>query len=167
MGWCSQTLTQLQGARGALPAVPECVCVGLLLSVTSGAASPCSLHRKFPHIWVPAASCSLSVTQAPPGVSCANTCSYFLIHLFHIHLCQVAEGGTGWHRGIWKIPNCIDKGCCCIFFPLRILSYNNLTRLDEGSLADLGGLHVLRLSHNSINHIAEGAFRGLKNLRVL
>lgn len=64
---------------------------------------------------------------------------------------------TGW----------IDKGCRFGFFPLRILSYNNLTRLDEGSLADLGGLHVLRLSHNSINHIAEGAFKGLKNLRVL
>ncbi|MEQ2201049.1 hypothetical protein XENOCAPTIV_006768, partial [Xenoophorus captivus] len=47
------------------------------------------------------------------------------------------------------------------------LSYNNLTRLDEGSLAVLGDLHTLRLGHNSISHINEGAFRGLKALRVL
>ena len=50
---------------------------------------------------------------------------------------------------------------------LRILSFNNLTRLDEESLADLSSLSILRLSHNSISHIAEGAFRGLKSLRVL
>lgn len=49
----------------------------------------------------------------------------------------------------------------------RILSFNNLTRLDEGSLADLSSLSILRLSHNSISHIAEGAFKGLRNLRVL
>lgn len=51
-------------------------------------------------------------------------------------------------------------------FP-RVLSFNNLTRLDEESLADLSSLSILRLSHNSISHIAEGAFKGLKNLRVL
>lgn len=50
---------------------------------------------------------------------------------------------------------------------LRVLSFNNLTRLDEGSLADLSSLSVLRLSHNSISHIAEGAFEGLRSLRVL
>lgn len=50
---------------------------------------------------------------------------------------------------------------------LRSLSFNNLTRLDEGSLADLGGLQILQLSHNAISNIAEGAFKGLKNLRVL
>uniref|UniRef100_A0A8C6PV56 Leucine rich repeats and immunoglobulin like domains 1 n=1 Tax=Nothobranchius furzeri TaxID=105023 RepID=A0A8C6PV56_NOTFU len=44
------------------------------------------------------------------------------------------------------------------------LEYNNLT---EGSLAVLGDLHILRLGHNSISHINEGAFRGLKALRVL
>lgn len=49
----------------------------------------------------------------------------------------------------------------------RNLSYNNLTRLDEGSLAVLGDLHTLRLGHNSISHITEGAFRGLKAVRVL
>lgn len=49
----------------------------------------------------------------------------------------------------------------------RNLSYNNLTRLDEGSLAVLGELHSLRLGHNAISHIDEGAFRGLKALRVL
>lgn len=64
-----------------------------------------------------------------------------------------------------------------IFFPLsfplvpvslsRNLSYNNLTRLDEGILSVLGDLHTLRLGHNSISHITEGAFRGLKALRVL
>lgn len=47
------------------------------------------------------------------------------------------------------------------------MSFNNLTRLDEESLADLSSLSILRLSHNSISHIAEGAFKGLKNLRVL
>jgi len=51
-------------------------------------------------------------------------------------------------------------------FP-RVLSFNNLTRLDEESLADLSSLSILRLSHNSISHIAEGAFKGLRNLRVL
>ena len=59
---------------------------------------------------------------------------------------------------------------CDVCFPLpflRILSFNNLTRLDEESLADLSSLSILRLSHNSISHIAEGAFRGLKSLRVL
>lgn len=49
----------------------------------------------------------------------------------------------------------------------RNLSYNNLTRLDEGSLSVLGDLHSLRLGHNAISHITEGAFRGLKALRVL
>lgn len=49
----------------------------------------------------------------------------------------------------------------------RNLSYNNLTRLDEGILSVLGDLHTLRLGHNSISHITEGAFRGLKALRVL
>ena len=49
----------------------------------------------------------------------------------------------------------------------RNLSYNNLTRLDEGSLAVLGDLHALRLGHNSISHITEGAFRGLKAVRIL
>lgn len=82
------------------------------------------------------------------------------------HVRWLWEAGTGWHRGVWKIPDGLTRAVVTFFF-LRILSYNNLTRLDEGSLADLGGLHVLRLSHNSINHIAEGAFRGLKNLRVL
>lgn len=47
------------------------------------------------------------------------------------------------------------------------MSFNNLTRLDEESLADLSSLSILRLSHNSISHIAEGAFKGLRNLRVL
>lgn len=72
---------------------------------------------------------------------------------------------------------------CSVFFPYflsvsplllslflslsRNLSYNNLTRLDEGSLAVLGDLHTLRLGHNSISHINEGAFRGLKALRIL
>lgn len=59
---------------------------------------------------------------------------------------------------------------CDVCFPLpslRILSFNNLTRLDEESLADLSSLSILRLGHNSISHIAEGAFRGLKSLRVL
>lgn len=51
--------------------------------------------------------------------------------------------------------------------PSRNLSYNNLTRLDEGSLAVLGDLHTLRLGHNSISHIAEGAFRGLRAVRIL
>uniref|UniRef100_A0A5F4WF96 Leucine rich repeats and immunoglobulin like domains 1 n=1 Tax=Callithrix jacchus TaxID=9483 RepID=A0A5F4WF96_CALJA len=51
--------------------------------------------------------------------------------------------------------------------PLKVLSFNNLTRLDEESLAELSSLSVLRLSHNSISHIAEGAFKGLKSLRVL
>lgn len=50
---------------------------------------------------------------------------------------------------------------------LRVLSFNNLTRLDEESLAELSSLSVLRLSHNSISHIAEGAFKGLRSLRVL
>uniref|UniRef100_A0A8C5LDK1 Leucine-rich repeats and immunoglobulin-like domains 1 n=1 Tax=Jaculus jaculus TaxID=51337 RepID=A0A8C5LDK1_JACJA len=54
-----------------------------------------------------------------------------------------------------------------ILVSCQILSFNNLTRLDEESLAELSGLSVLRLSHNTISHIAEGAFRGLKNLRVL
>lgn len=49
----------------------------------------------------------------------------------------------------------------------RNLSYNNLTRLDEGILSVLGDLHTLRLGHNSISHITEGAFRGLKALRNL
>ncbi|XP_036121981.1 leucine-rich repeats and immunoglobulin-like domains protein 1 isoform X5 [Molossus molossus] len=48
-----------------------------------------------------------------------------------------------------------------------VLSFNNLTRLDEESLADLSSLTILRLSHNSISHISEGAFKGLRNLRVL
>ncbi|XP_048647712.1 leucine-rich repeats and immunoglobulin-like domains protein 1 isoform X8 [Marmota marmota marmota] len=48
-----------------------------------------------------------------------------------------------------------------------ILSFNNLTGLDEKSLAKLGSLSILHLSHNSISHIAEGAFTGLKNLRIL
>lgn len=56
---------------------------------------------------------------------------------------------------------------CLPLLILRILSFNNLTRLDEESLAELSGLSVLRLSHNAISHIAEGAFKGLKNLRVL
>lgn len=51
--------------------------------------------------------------------------------------------------------------------PSRNLSYNNLTRLDEGSLSVLGELHSLRLGHNAISHITEGAFRGLKALRLL
>lgn len=59
-----------------------------------------------------------------------------------------------------------DHVCSPLPF-LRILSFNNLTRLDEESLADLSSLSILRLSHNSISHIAEGAFRGLKSLRVL
>jgi Leucine-rich repeat (LRR) protein len=50
---------------------------------------------------------------------------------------------------------------------LRILSFNNLTRLDAESLAELSSLTTLRLSHNAISHIAEGAFKGLKNLRIL
>lgn len=54
-----------------------------------------------------------------------------------------------------------------VLFVFRSLSFNNLTRLDEGSLADLGGLQILHLSHNSISHIAEGAFKGLKSLRIL
>lgn len=61
-----------------------------------------------------------------------------------------------------------SHGDVCFPLPfLRILSFNNLTRLDEESLADLSSLSILRLSHNSISHIAEGAFRGLKSLRVL
>lgn len=114
------------------------------------------------------------VIRAAPWVSCKKICrlqSYFLIKLFcihpvHITSYEVVVGGRRWlaQRSL-ENTGWIDKGCC--FFFLRILSYNNLSRLDEGSLADLGGLHVLRLSHNSINHIAEGAFKGLKNLRVL
>lgn len=42
-----------------------------------------------------------------------------------------------------------------------------MTRLDEGILSVLGDLHTLRLGHNSISHITEGAFRGLKALRNL
>lgn len=57
--------------------------------------------------------------------------------------------------------------CLGIRYPSRNLSYNNLTRLDEGSLSVLGDLHTLRLGHNSISHITEGAFRGLKALRIL
>lgn len=60
-----------------------------------------------------------------------------------------------------------DGDVCSPLLFLRILSFNNLTRLDEESLADLSSLSILRLSHNSISHIAEGAFRGLKSLRVL
>lgn len=57
---------------------------------------------------------------------------------------------------------CVCFGCSC-----RSLSYNNLSRLDDDSLAVLGDLHTLRLGHNSISHIMEGAFRGLKALRIL
>lgn len=39
--------------------------------------------------------------------------------------------------------------------------------MDEESLAELSNLSILRLSHNAISHIAEGAFKGLKSLRVL
>ena len=56
--------------------------------------------------------------------------------------------------------------CVCVSYH-RNLSYNNLTRLDEGSLAMLGDLHTLRLGHNAISHINEGAFRGLRALRNL
>lgn len=65
--------------------------------------------------------------------------------------------GTPCHRTVTLLP---------LSF-LRVLSFNNLTRLDEDSLADLSSLSILRLSHNSISHISEGAFRGLRNLRVL
>lgn len=57
-------------------------------------------------------------------------------------------------------------GDICLLL-LRVLSFNNLTRLDEESLADLSSLSILRLSHNAISHVAEGAFKGLKSLRVL
>ncbi|KAK7916746.1 hypothetical protein WMY93_012507 [Mugilogobius chulae] len=40
-------------------------------------------------------------------------------------------------------------------------------KLREFSLAVLGELHTLRLGHNSISHITEGAFRGLRAVRVL
>lgn len=63
---------------------------------------------------------------------------------------------------------CVSSLLLSLFLSLsRNLSYNNLTRLDEGSLAVLGDLHTLRLGHNSISHINEGAFRGLKALRIL
>lgn len=55
--------------------------------------------------------------------------------------------------------------CFSIFF--RNLSYNNLTKLSEGSFAKLVNLNSLRLGHNSIIHITEGAFRGLSSLRTL
>lgn len=92
---------------------------------------------------------------------------YFRIKLLCVHLAsrKTVVGGRQ-----WLVQRSLEKTGwtdAAVVFLLRILSYNNLTRLDEGSLADLGGLHVLRLSHNSINHIAEGAFKGLKNLRVL
>lgn len=64
------------------------------------------------------------------------------------------------------VPKGRDGDVCFPSSP-RVLSFNNLTRLDEESLADLSSLSILRLSHNSISHIAEGAFRGLRNLRVL
>lgn len=57
--------------------------------------------------------------------------------------------------------------CVCFWCSCRSLSYNNLSRLDDDSLAVLGDLHTLRLGHNSISHIMEGAFRGLKALRIL
>ncbi|VTJ88789.1 Hypothetical predicted protein, partial [Marmota monax] len=43
-----------------------------------------------------------------------------------------------------------------------ILSFNNLTWLDEKSLAKLGSLSILHLSHNSISHIAEAPSRDSK-----
>ncbi|VTJ88787.1 Hypothetical predicted protein [Marmota monax] len=62
----------------------------------------------------------------------------------------------------------IQSGCFPPGLYIRelILSFNNLTGLDEKSLAKLGSLSILHLSHNSISHIAEGAFKGLKNLRI-
>lgn len=156
------------GAGGALPAAAGRGCAGLLLSVTPGTASLCSLHRKLPHCWVPAASCSLVSPRLPLGVWGQYLQSILFPHPPRAspHARWLWEAGTAWHRGVWKIPDGLTRAAVACF-SLRILSYNNLSRLDEGSLADLGGLHVLRLSHNSINHIAEGAFRGLKNLRVL
>jgi len=148
--------------------------MSLLLLFTSGGAPLSCLYRRFPCNRIPIASCSCMLIHAAPWVSCGNICRlqfYFLIKLLRTHPVHIASrkvvvGGRHWlaQRSL-ENTGWIDEGCC--FFFLRILSYNNLTRLDEGSLADLGGLHVLRLSHNSINHIAEGAFKGLKNLRVL
>lgn len=65
------------------------------------------------------------------------------------------------------LPPSSFRSCCLCLFLSRNLSYNNLTRLDEGSLAVLVDLHTLRLGHNSISHINEGAFKGLKAVRVL
>uniref|UniRef100_A0A8C9M1X5 Leucine rich repeats and immunoglobulin like domains 1 n=1 Tax=Panthera tigris altaica TaxID=74533 RepID=A0A8C9M1X5_PANTA len=94
-------------------------------------------------------------------------------HCRHLESNSLVEVNSGSLYGLW---------CFCLSFPLLplppphthctltwslVLSFNNLTRLDEESLADLSSLSILRLSHNSISHIAEGAFKGLKNLRVL
>lgn len=74
----------------------------------------------------------------------------------------VARFLVGWGWG----ATTLDGDIAALPF-LRVLSFNNLTRLDEESLAELSSLSVLRLSHNSISHIAEGAFKGLRSLRVL
>lgn len=164
-GWCSRSLTQLQGSRRSPPCWGwQSVCA---LSHSWGCPLPLACTENFP---IAGTSCLLllGVTQASPRVSWGNTCNLNSPPTQYIPSCQVGVGGRHWlARRSLENTKWTDKSCCCIFFALRILSYNNLTRLDEGSLADLGGLHVLRLSHNSINHIAEGAFRGLKNLRVL
>lgn len=120
---------------------------------------------RLPYKRVPNASC--------PMVSLGNICRlqcYFLIRLLCTHPVYITSRKSGVGGRHWLVQRSLEKAGWAdgaVVFLLRILSYNNLTRLDEGSLADLGGLHVLRLSHNSINHIAEGAFKGLKNLRVL
>lgn len=120
---------------------------------------------RLPYKRVPNASC--------PVVALGNICRlqcYFLIRLLCTHSVYIASRKSGVGGRHWLVQRSLETAGWAdgaVVFLLRILSYNNLTRLDEGSLADLGGLHVLRLSHNSINHIAEGAFKGLKNLRVL
>lgn len=99
-GGCSQSLTHLHRSRRSSPCHSRLsVCVGLLLSVTSGAASLFGLHRKFPHSWGPTAPFSLSAIQASPWVSCGNSCrlqSHFLIQLLHIHpVHHLVSGGCG------------------------------------------------------------------------
>lgn len=154
-------------------AVNDSVCVRLLPSFASGGASLCSCTEDFPVPGYQPPPAPLRSCWLPQGVFRGNTCrlqSDFLIQLLCIHpvhtaSCRAVGSRHSLCRGVWKLLVGLTR--TVVFFFLRILSYNNLTRLDEGSLADLGGLHVLRLSHNSINHIAEGAFKGLKNLRVL
>lgn len=66
-----------------------------------------------------------------------------------------------------KICICIILNVILVCFIIRNLSYNNLTKLSENSFAKLVNLISLRLGHNFISHITEGAFRGLNTLRTL